>query len=296
MCITFLSPDAFLSMEITNNSPIKNTDAERVPSSTETTGSFPHSSPTFGTLPNHSEPFGKVPQHSDAFGIVPNDAEEFGRMRDDSEPFRKIPQDSERLPQVPKIEAERDRTPAAARSENHTLTVREAVRMFEAANVARSERSIVNWCHRNRQGLARLDAYYDPNERRYYITPQSVNAVIEEERARSGRSPADGLPHDAAEFGMPGKSAAAPPGNSQNHDERIHAADNETGKPSSTEELHRENRDLQITNRAKDMFIEQMKTEREKFLDQLAKTNRQIGVLETKLLQIESGTSSKRSE
>jgi hypothetical protein len=43
------------------------------------------------------------------------------------------------------------------------MTVRETARLFETAGVARSERSIVNWCQKNRQGIARLDAYYDPN-------------------------------------------------------------------------------------------------------------------------------------
>lgn len=33
----------------------------------------------------------------------------------------------------------------------------------------------------NRQGITRLDSYYDPNDRKYYITPQSVEAVIQEE-------------------------------------------------------------------------------------------------------------------
>lgn len=54
--------------------------------------------------------------------------------------------------------------------ESYALTVRETTRLFETAGVARSERSIVNWCPKNRQGIARLDAYYDPHERRYFIT------------------------------------------------------------------------------------------------------------------------------
>jgi hypothetical protein len=53
--------------------------------------------------------------------------------------------------------------------------------MFEAAGVARAERSIINWCQPNRQGIARLDSYYDPNERKYFITSQSVETVIKEE-------------------------------------------------------------------------------------------------------------------
>ena len=87
-----------------------------------------------------------------------------------------LPEPSGHVPQV------------AERRENHTLTVREMARMFEAAGVARTERSIVNWCQPNRQGIVRLDSYFDPNERKYYITPQSVEAVIQEEIQRASKS------------------------------------------------------------------------------------------------------------
>ena len=59
--------------------------------------------------------------------------------------------------------------------------MREAARKFETVGVARTERIIINWCQPNRQGITRLDSYYDPNERKYYIMPQSVEAVIQEE-------------------------------------------------------------------------------------------------------------------
>jgi hypothetical protein len=60
--------------------------------------------------------------------------------------------------------------------------------MFEAAGMARTERSIINWCQPNRQGISRLDSYYDPNERRYYITPQSVETAIQEEKAKAAKN------------------------------------------------------------------------------------------------------------
>ncbi len=86
-----------------------------------------HDAAGFRTVPNDSAAFGTVPQASAPFGAVRNDAES----------FRSRPQRSER-------------------SENHTLTVREVARMFETAGVARTERSIVNWCQPNRTGIARL--------------------------------------------------------------------------------------------------------------------------------------------
>jgi hypothetical protein len=38
--------------------------------------------------------------------------------------------------------------------------VREAARLFEEAGASRTERSIINWCQPNRQGVSRLDAFF----------------------------------------------------------------------------------------------------------------------------------------
>src|ERR1039458_1305053 len=116
-----------------------------------------------GPVPQNAETSSDIPQASAEFSTVPKDTEDFGKV-----------------PQV------------AERKETHALTVRETARMFEGAGVARTERSIINWCQPNRQGIARLDSYFDPNERKYYITPQSVEAVIQEEiqRAKKTTEPA----------------------------------------------------------------------------------------------------------
>ncbi len=82
-----------------------------------------------------SADFGTVPNGSESFRTVPKASETFGKVRNDSERFGNIPHGSER-------------------KENHSLTVREAARLFEAAGVARTERSITNWCWPNRQGVA----------------------------------------------------------------------------------------------------------------------------------------------
>ena len=78
--------------------------------------------------PEKVEPSSDVPQVSADFRTVPNAAEKFGT----------VPQTDERR-------------------EDHTLTVKETARRFEAAGVARTERSIINWCQPNRQEIARLD-------------------------------------------------------------------------------------------------------------------------------------------
>lgn len=199
---------------------------------------------------------------SEDFRSVPKDSEEFGNVPNVSEPFRTVRNDSE------------------AR-QNHTLTVRDVARLFESAGVGRTERSITNWCQPNKTGIARLDAYLDPNERKYFITPQSVEIAIQEELARGENSPA---------------------GN--NRAEKQFVEFNERGSvvrnDSETEEikvLQQEIMDLKITNRGKDYFVEQLQKEREGFTDerkeyveQLMRFNRRVGELEMKLNQIGAPT------
>jgi hypothetical protein len=94
-------------------------------------------------------------------------SEDFGMMRNDSEVFGTIPNGSER-------------------KENHILTVHATARIFEDAGVPRTERSITNWCQPDKNGVSRLDCYFDTNERKYFITPQSVERAVEEEKSKIG--------------------------------------------------------------------------------------------------------------
>lgn len=208
------------------------------------------SHPQTQPMPNGSEPFRTVPQTSELFGKVPHAAESFGNLPNTSE-----------------------------RTDNHTLTVREVARMFEAAGVARTERSIVNWCQPNRQGMARLNAFFDTNDRRWFITPQSVEFAIEEEKAKAvkaGQSSSEsmaGIPQSSEvekDTARTRASAGADVGNS-------------TG-------LDKELMDLRILNRGKDYFIEQLQKEREGFalerreyFEKMMHLNREVGELETTL-------------
>jgi len=143
--------------------------------------------------------------------------------------------------------------------------------MFEAAGVARTERSVINWCQPNRQGITRLDSYYDPNERKYYITPQSVEAVIQEEIQRAKKS--NELPVSES-F----RNSVEP----VKHPENLSTADDKRLK-----ELEREIFDLKIANRGKDYLIDELIKERNRFFDQLLDANRTVGQLETKLNQLD---------
>lgn len=232
-------------------------------------GSVPNTADTFAVVPNGSEPFRTIPNHAETFGSVPNPSASFGSVPNRSETgsvaFEPI------APRRPEnIEA-------------YTMTVREAARVFEDAGVARTERSIINWCQPNRQGIARLDAFFDENARKYYLTPQSVERAVEEElaKARAAGAPLPNLSEAHAPAAEPVPKRAE--------------AEDLPGKGSGRwEELERENRDLQITTRAKDYFIEQLQKDREAFarersalIDKLVASSERIGVLETKLLQLE---------
>ena len=183
------------------------------------------------------------------FGSVPNASATFGTIPNHSEPFRTVRNISER-------------------TENHTLTVREVARLFEQAGVSRTERSIINWCRLNRHGVARLDSFFDENEGRYYITKQSVARAVEEERAKqlsAGNQP-------PAETDIPHR-AETPPQRDAESSDRV-------------KELERQNRDLEITTRAKDYYLERLEKERGQFVEQLIGMSRYVGELETHVLQL----------
>jgi len=203
----------------------------------------------------------KVPQSTESLGTVRNDSESFRNVPHGSEAFGKVPRDSESFRSIPKV---------SERNENHSLTVREAARLFESAGVARTERSIVNWCQPNRQGISRLDSYFDPNERKYYITPQSVESAIAEEKARAEKNNPASEP--LGNVPKPAESAKqAIPKRSESHE-----LDKDTIK-----ELEQKVMDLTVLNKGKDFFIDQLQKERGNFLDQLLAASHRVGELES---------------
>ena len=152
--------------------------------------------------------------------------------------------------------------------ETHTLIVRGVARDFEPAVVARTERSIINWCRLNRQGVVRLDTFFDENEGRYYITQQSVTRAIEEERAKQ------------SSMGTAPVSEPEVPNRSDSSSRR------DTDDSERVKELELRNRDLEIATRGKDQMIELLQEERGQFHKELMGMSRHVGELETQLLQL----------
>ncbi len=166
----------------------------------------------------------------------------------------------------------------AERTEQHTLTVREVARLFEDAGVPRTERSIINWCQPNRQGVARLDAFFDANERKYFITPQSVSLAVQEESAK--KAPA------ARNSGIPFPRRSA-------DEEMKHPSDDDVREGKDIRDLWRKITDLEITNQVKEQYVELLQQERgrlvgerEGYVRELMAQSRRIGELETQVLQL----------
>ncbi len=153
---------------------------------------MPQTSESFGTVRNETAiPSEEVRNGSEAFGTVPNESpnasEAFGTVRNEPAP-RAEPEGQEGIPEptpAERIEAVERSAPACGpEHEGLTITVREAARIFEEAGVPRTERAITNWCNPNGRGIVRLDCCYHEGERKYYLSPESVQRAIMEERKK----------------------------------------------------------------------------------------------------------------
>ena len=86
----------------------------------------------------------------------------------------------------PKVSEERfgNETKSSERTPNHTLTIRQVAKIFEDNRITLTERTILNWCHKNKRGIFRLDSFFEPVEAKYYITLESVQQAITEVQTR----------------------------------------------------------------------------------------------------------------
>lgn len=149
--------------------------------------------------------------------------------------------------------------------------------MFETAGVARTERSIINWCHPDRHGVSRLDCFYDANERKYFITPQSVELAIKEELAKAK---VESVPNVSEAPSHIPKVSEKP--NAQN------PAYPQTESSDFEKVLRAKVRRLTLQTEVDKRYIEKLEIEHQRFFDQMLQQSRQIGILETELKQIEA--------
>lgn len=150
---------------------------------------------------------------SETFGIIQKDAGEFSKEfpKDRSEGNWNFPNGKERTPE-------------------HTIVVREATKIFEEVGIPITEHTVTNWCKPNKRGNVRLDCYYDEGDRKYFITPQSIDeAIVQELQGKGGISPAP-LP-----LSEPGSKVSESVGSVQKDE------------PSSSEEVQKQPEDISGT-------------------------------------------------
>lgn len=180
---------------------------------------------------------------------------------------------------------------ASERKSDHTLTVRDAQVMLKKIGVGVTERTIVNWCHLNAEGYARLDAWKDSNDGMWYISPSSVEFVAAEERNKLIKQAQTIQPESHSVYSETGKRVSEKFGNEQNGFGGFPNASEEVDQPKSEQrikKLEAQNRDLEIANRVKDQYIEHQNAQVEKLIDRLEDRNYQIGKLEGRFHQLEA--------
>jgi hypothetical protein len=168
----------------------------------------------------------------------------------------------------------------------YTLTVEEVSRLFSNGGVPRSPRTIDRYCKSGHLVCMKIET--ERNEK-YLITPDSVTTRIKElqqvaptghveterDTSRHVETQQDMSRHDVKQEQLTNDEKAE-------FEERIR-------------ELERENFDLQITNRAKDYFVDELKKEREYFesvrkdmTQKLIETSQRVGELQVKVHQLEA--------
>jgi hypothetical protein len=187
-------------------------------------------------------------------------------------------------------------TMSATRTEAHTLTTREVMKIFEAAGIPRAQRSIERYCQ---QGD--LDCLPDAIERRQYITQASVDTLIgqlKELAARHQKTNAEPMsPTDGDD--MERRAATTATSESVKHstlekrEEKHDIGDNEERMKemeARIKELENEKLNLEIDKRVRDQMVgmlrDQMTQQTKIFSTELTQTSRRVGQLETEMRQL----------
>ena len=217
-------------------------------------------------------------------------------MNDDTQQLRPTPSDHDR-PRPTESDTVRPRpTMSATRTDAHTLTTREVMKMFEAAGIPRAQRSIERYCQ---QGD--LDCLPDAIERRQYITQASVDTLIgqlKELAARhqnanaEQRSPTpddDTQQQPATTENNASVKHSTPEKQSEKH-ARGEYEDRMQEMEVRMKELENQNFNLEIDKRARDQIVsmlrDQMSQQTKVFSTELTQQSRRVGQLETEMRQL----------
>ena len=186
---------------------------------------------------------------------------------------------------------------SSVRREEHNLTTREALQLFEASGLPRNQRSIERYC-----ADGKLDAFFDSDEQRYYISRASAERLIGQLKEIKTR-------HEPVNTVGPAVSDGIRPATTpvrQERDERQESTDHADIKILETKlanledekkKLEEKNFTLSYEKKASDQVVtmmrEQIKEDRKEFFQQMDKlvkemgeTKQLVGELQTQLKQI----------
>ncbi len=208
---------------------------------------------------------------SENISSVQNASEHYSDIQNTSEDFSTSQKSSKRAPGLGRGK----KYPGAAlpseqfQEVNFALIMEEAYSLVEHAGARRSIRMIAEYCK-----TGELVCYYDSDDKRWHITPESVQNKIEKIKALNTRT----SQRASEDFKPVHSQSTIPPDSNEKAPE----------SEQNIKRLEQEIMDLKITNRGKDYFIEQLRNERDAMLEKIEQGNLMIGELRTKLLQLEA--------
>jgi hypothetical protein len=192
-------------------------------------------------------------------------------------------------------------TLSSVRREEHNLTTREALQLFETAGLPRNQRSIERYC-----ADGKLDAFFDSDEQRYFISRASVERLIGHLQEIKARHEAVGVVSPARSDGI--RPAATLPRHEPDvrqpeaEHPRIQELEGEVATlKSEIKNLEEKHFTVSYEKKASEQMVtmmrEQIKEDRKEFFQQMDKlvkemgeTKQLVGQLETQLKQIAAPT------
>jgi len=189
------------------------------------------------------------------------------------EPLRTMSDNDGPSPTPTVMDGDTDGQRRTMTEKQHILTTNEVLDLFEAAGLSRSQRSIERYC-----GEGKLDCIKDPDEGRHYITPESVDRLINHLKEIAARheqpkdNPTVSNPHQKS---RESETNSAPEDNAQYSEESA--------------SLRARTERLQHEIAFKDLYIEKLEEEREKDKDRLVNLGQQVGKLGIELKMLTEG-------
>ena len=210
--------------------------------------------------------------------------EENGKQQNIPTPAPDRPPESP--PTLPTTDAGHDAPPVptfdATQRAEYTITTREALAVFYRSGLYRTPRSIERYC---KQG--KLECFLDPDHKRYYVKPVSVDTLIRLIKEENTRQP---TPPPFTPLGDTDVRTANTPPTSVPNPGAPPVGDNGE-ENEDVRKLQNEILILKIADGAKEKIIahlaSQITGDRKQFISELVQHTRKVGELEQKLLQLE---------